>query len=498
MNDLINMCRFYKIPYIRSDIDLETSHTYAESRGVKIIPNIILDSDDLDEAKKKIDSSINSTSYIYVDFDKIKNSGILTTLVYSINNYIHSKGKRLISKGDMNSKLSYANTNNTIIAEVDNVDSLECDVILNRQNTSFKNFFNEKTDNKSLGVSINAEKVELTLIVPNAQMYSHLVQYKTFIDTLLYLNNKFISTYCGFRLIENKLNDFMENNNDIIEIFSKDLEVTFVNNIENLKIYYSINNTEQFIFYTKPLTLLKGYNDVYLQAVDIDEKTYGPTVHKQYMFVPFKVHLNNNTVFIDSYDESSTIRFDFNPNVSEKSKILPKDSQVTTNTSLYIALFDKNNIIVGSAYKISNPNTTSTPVYNISKYQAINIEKLYKQSSVVQPIRSLLPFDTKTINIEVLVVGGGANASSGGVTRDTYTNVPTNLTMNIEVGLPLKQSSVSFNNNLIPTIAFNGIGEVQGAVNRGDSIVSSNGYLYENTSYGAPGYQGVVIIRLFN
>jgi hypothetical protein len=499
INELINMCRFYKIPYIRSDIDLETSHKYAESRGVKIIPTIMLDSDDLDQAKKKIDSSINSTLYTYVDFDKIKNSGILTTLIYSINNYIRSKGKRLITKGDMNSKLSYANTNNTIIAEVDKIDSVECDVILNKRNTSLTNFFNEETDKKSLGVSINAQKVELTLIVPNAKAYSYLVQYKTFIDTLLYLNNRFISTYCGFRLIENKLNDdFMEINNNIIETFSNDFELTFVNNIENLKIYYSINNTEQFIFYTKPLTLLKGYNDIYLQAVDIDEKPYGPTVHKQYMFVPFKLHLNNNTVFIDSYDESSTIRFDFNPNVNEKSKILPNDSQVTTNTTLYIALFDKNNNIVGSAYKISNPNTTSTPVYNISKYQPINIEKVYKQSTVVQPIHSLLPFDSKTINIEVLVVGGGGNSSSGGITKDTYMNVATNLTMNIEVGLPLKQSSISFNNKLIPTIAYNGIGEIQGNVNRGDSILSSNGYLYENNTYGAPGYQGIVIIRLFN
>jgi hypothetical protein len=499
INDIINTCRFYKIPYIRSSVDLESSRTYAESRGVKIVPTIVLDSDDLDEAKKKIDSSNNLTSYIYIDFDKIRNSGIITTLVYSINNYIRSKGKRLITKGDMNSKLSYANTNNTIIAEVDKVDSLECNVILNRTNTSFKNFFNEQTDKKKLGVSTNAEKVDILLILPNAQVYSHLVQYKTFIDILLYLNKRFISTYCGIRLIENELlNDFMENNSDIIQTFSNNLQLTLINNIENLKIYYSINNIEQFILYTKPLTLLKGYNDLYLQAVDMDEKIYGPTVHKQYMFLPFKVHLNNNTVFIDSYDESSTIRFDFNQNVNEKSKILPRDSQVTTNTTLYIALFDKNSSIVGSAYKISNPNSSSTPVYNISKYQSINIEKIYKQSTIVQPISSLLPLDTKIVNIEVLVVGGGGNSSSGGVTRDTYMNVSTNLIMNIEVGLPLKQSSVSFNDKIVPTIAYNGVGQNQGTVNRGDSIVSSNGYMYENTTYGAPGYQGIVIIRLFN
>jgi len=499
INDLINMCRFYKVPYIRSSVDLESSQTYAESRGVRIVPTIVLDSDDLDEAKKKIDSLKNLTSYVYIDFDKIKNSGIVTTLVYSINNYIRSKGKRLITKGDMNSKLSYANTNNTIIAEVDKADSLECDVILNRTGTSFKNFFNEETDKKKLGVSIDAEKLDILLVLPNAQVYSHLVQYKTFIDILLYLNKRFISTYCGFRLIENQLlNDYMENNSDIIQTFSNDLQLTFINNIENLKIYYSINNIEQFILYTKPLSLLKGFNDLYLQAVDIDEKIYGPTVHKQYMFLPFKVHLNSNTVFIDSYDESSTIRFDFNQNVNEKSKILPRDSQVTTDTTLYIALFDKNSSIVGTPYVISNPNSSSTPVYNISKYQSINIEKIYKKSTVVQPISSLLPLDTKIVNIEVLVVGGGGNSSSGGVTRDTYMNVSTNLIMNIEVGLPLKQSSVSFNDKIVPTIAYNGVGQNQGIVNRGDSTVSSNGYMYENTTYGAPGYQGVVIVRLYN
>jgi len=499
INDLINMSRFYKIPYIRSSIDLESSQTYAESRGVKIIPTVVLDSDDLDEAKKKIDSTKNSTSYIYIDFDKIKNSGIIRTLVYSINNYVRSKEKRLITKGDMNSKLSYANTNNTIIAEVDKIDSLECDVILNRRDTSFKPFFNEETDIKKLGVSIDAEKLDILLILPNAQVYSHLVQYKTFINILLYLNKRFISTYCGFRLIENELlNDYMENKSDIIQTFSNDLQLTFINNIENLKIYYSINNIEQFILYTTPLTLLKGYNDIYLQAVDIDEKIYGPTVRKQYMFLPFKVNLNNNTVFIDSYDESSTIRFDFNQNVNEKSKILPRDSQITTNSTLYIALFDKNSIIVGTAYKISNPNSSSTPLYNISKYQSINIEKIYKKSTVVQPISSLLPLDTKIVNIEVLVVGGGGNSSSGGITRDTYTNVRTDLIMNIEVGLPLKQSSVSFNDKIVPTIAYNGVGQNQGGVNRGDSIVSSNGYMYENTTYGAPGYQGIVIVRLYN
>jgi hypothetical protein len=497
INDLINMCRFYKIPYIRSDVDLKSSQTYAESRGVQIIPKIVLDSDDLDEAKKKIDSSNNLTPYIYIDFDKIKNSGIITTLVYSINNYIRSKGKRLISKGDMNSKLYYANTNNTIIAEVDKIDSLECDIILNKTNTSFKNFFNEKID-KKLGVSIDADKVELLLILPNAQVYSHLIQYKTFVDILLYLDNRFISTYCGFRLIENGLNDFMQNNNDIIQTFSNNSELTVLNNIENINVYYSINNIKQFILYTKPVALFKGYNDVYLQTVDINEKPYGPTVHKQYMFLPFKVHINNNTVFIDSYKESSTIRFDFNQNVNEKSKILERDSQVTTNSTLYVALFDENNNIVASTYKISNPNTTTTPVYNISKYQSINIEKVYKESTVVQPIKSLLPFETKIINIEVIVVGGGGNLSSGGITKDTYMNISTDLTMNIEVGLPLKQSSVSFNDNIIPTIAYNGIGQNQGIVNRGDSIVSSNGYMYENTTYGAPGYQGVVIIRLFN
>lgn len=499
IKDLINMCRFYKILFIRSEMSLESSYTYADSRGVKIVPTIILDSDDLDEAKKKIDSSSSSTSYIYIDFDKIKNSGIISTLVYSINNYIRSKGKRLISKGNMNSKLSYANTNNTIISEVSEIDSLEYDVILNKKNRSFTNFFNEENDKESLGVSIDAEKIELSLIVPNAKVYSHLVQYKTFINTLIYLNNKFISTYCGFRLIENKLNDFIENSSTIIEIFSNNLELSFFNNIENLKIYYSINNVNEFVLYTnKPVKLLDGFNNVYLQAVNIDEKPYGPTVNKQYMYLPFKVHLNNNTVFIDSYDESSTIRFDFNSNLSEKSKILPRDSQVSTNTSLYVALFDKNNRMLGSAYKISNPNISSTPIYNISKYQPINIEKVFKQSTVVQPIRTLLPFDTKTINIEVLVVGGGGNSSSGGVTKDTYIDVPTDLVIDIEVGLPLKQSSVSFNNNLIPTIASNGIGRSQGIVNRGDSIVSSNGYMHENTRYGSPGYQGVVIIRLYN
>ena len=110
-----------KISTFSNDIGLETTYDFI----IKIIDQLLI--------------TFKNTPYIFVGFDKLyinkasqnkdfflkhpeipkyDNNALFQYFVYRINNYIRSKNKRMISWENMNSKVYYANTNNSIIAHV--------------------------------------------------------------------------------------------------------------------------------------------------------------------------------------------------------------------------------------------------------------------------------------------------------------------------------------------------------------------------------------------
>ena len=605
IKQIIDICRFYKIPYIHIQgltndgnifyFENELSFlqndnydneywvdiiNYAETRGVTLIPGIdILNtkiskfSNDIglettyDFIIKIIDQlliTFKNTPYIFVGFDKLyinkasqnkdfflkhpeipkyDSNALFQYFVYRINNYIRSKDKRMISWENMNSRVLYANTNNTIIANVltySNVKNYNEEIISYINNninviqapihSSLEDAYNWSIHSspKNMGSSYilnNDKNYLIKLIIQQFKTYSikKTIQYNTFIENLLYIQNIFISSNNGFRLIEDGLDNlyYIENDYGILYTYSNILRLTIIINNENLKVHYSINSINS-IKYTEPIEF-NGYiyNDiinVYFQAYTNDDKPYGNIIHKQYICLPFSIKMNGTkgnsmtkyfnkkaNIYIKPLLDGR-IHFDFNK-VSEKSPILPLDSQITITTTtnpLYIALFDKNNKIYGSTYKVNmicNENNKVMNIYTITKYQPIYIEKVYKLSTNIKTIQSIIQsiltgVNNDTVNIEVIVVGGGSNSSSGGIATEIYKNVPVSIGINIEVGMPFKQSSVSFTDFYNPTMAYQGTGSLQGLITKGNPTFSSNGYNYNGINFGAPGYQGIVILKI--
>jgi hypothetical protein len=311
--------------------------------------------------------------------------------------------------------------------------------------------------------------------------------------------------------------------------------------------------TEPIVFSLYDPFLLNGYFSLKFQLFNSSNLPVGRLVERYYLNSPFDIsirggykfqpislfpNLNNLNKFwfdnkldiiLNSTSISGTVRFNFSRNkLDSTSPVLTVGSKIVlTNTSdrIFIALFNESNIRVGGVWSgtficnkdsyVPDSSTTNKPTnsYNIIPAQSINITNTYTVSTNISRISSILPsIAPDTVDITVTVVGGGGSSASGGIATETYYDVPTNFDMNIEVGNPGNKSSVSFTMNYLlsndrngmkayqppiyPTVAYNGAGSLQGLITKGDPTFSRYGYTYNNITYGAPGYQGIVLINI--
>lgn len=311
--------------------------------------------------------------------------------------------------------------------------------------------------------------------------------------------------------------------------------------------------TEPIIFSLYDPFLLNGFFSLKYQLFNSSNQPVGRLVERYYLNSPFNIsirggykfqpislfpNLNNfnkfwfdNTldIILNSTSISGTVRFNFSRNkLDSRSPILTVGSKIVlsnTTDRIFIALFNESNIQVGGVWSgtficnkdsyVPDSSTTNKPTnsYNIIPAQSINITNVYTVSTNIIRISSILPsIAPDTVDITVTVVGGGGSSASGGIATETYYDVPTSYGMSIEVGNPGNKSSVSFVMNYLlsndrngmkayqppiyPTIAYNGAGSLQGVITKGDSTFSRYGYTYNNITYGAPGYQGIVLINI--
>jgi len=312
--------------------------------------------------------------------------------------------------------------------------------------------------------------------------------------------------------------------------------------------------------YTSPIVfslynpfLLNGYFSLKYQLFDNTNKPVGRLVERYYLNSPFDISIrggykfqpislfpnlnnlnqfwfdNNLNIILNSTSISGTVRFNFSRNkLDSTSPVLTVGSKIVlTNTTdrIFIALFNESNMRIGGVWSgtficnkdsyIPDSTTTNKPLnnYTIVPAQSINLNFVYTRSINISKISSILPpIAPETVDITVTVVGGGGSNASGGIATETYYDIPTNFDMNIEVGNPGSKSSVSFTMNYLlsndrngmkayqpptyPTIAYNGAGSLQGIITKGDPTFSSEGYIYNNITYGAPGYQGIVLVNI--
>ena len=322
----------------------------------------------------------------------------------------------------------------------------------------------------------------------------------------------------------------------------------------------TILNSNSSILYTSPIVLslydpflLNGFFSLKYQLFDSSKQPVGRLIERYYMNLPFDIsirggfkfqpisllpNLNNSNKFwfdnklditLNSTSISGTVRFNFSRNkLNSTSPILRTGSKIvltSTTDRIFIALFNESNIQVGGVWSgtfICNKDSyipdsiiTNKPtnIYDIIQAQSININNTYTVSTNISRISSILPsIAPDTVDITVTVVGGGGPSASGGIATETYYDVPTSFGMSIEVGNPGNKSSVSFTMNYLltndrdlmkayqapiyPTIAYNGAGSLQGVITKGDPTFSRYGYTYNDITYGAPGYQGIVLVNI--
>ena len=357
-------------------------------------------------------------------------------------------------------------------------------------------------------------------------------------------------------------------------VFDKSLSIQLINNSANTTIRYIISNIitdsenttmldtdlTNSILYTSPIVfslynpfLLNGYFSLKYQLFNSSNKPVGRLIERYYLNSPFNITIrggykfqpislfpnlnnlnqfwfdNNLDIILNSTSIPGTVRFNFSRNkLDSTSPVLTVGSKILLSNTcdrIFIALFNESNMRVGGVWSgtficnkdsyIPDSTVSNIPLntYSIVPAQSINISNAYTVSTNIIKISSILPpMSPDTVDITVTVVGGGGSNASGGITTETYFDVPTNFNMNIEVGNPGNKSSVSFTMNYLltkdrngmkayqppiyPTIAYNGAGSLQGIVTKGDPTFSTNGYTYNNITYGAPGYQGLVLVNI--
>jgi len=312
------------------------------------------------------------------------------------------------------------------------------------------------------------------------------------------------------------------------------------------------------ILYTSPINvslynpfILNGFFSLKYQLFNSSNEPISRLIEKYYLNTPFNItinggykfqriellpNLNNQNQFwfdgslniiLNSTSIPGTVRFNFSRNkLDETSPVLTPGSKIVlrnTTDRIFIALFNESNLRIGGVWSgtfICNkdnyiPDSITNPpsnIYTVAAAQSLSIRKFYSTTTTNILISSLLP-DTApdTIKINVIVIGGGGGSASGGIATEVYYDIPISFLINIEVGLPSQKSSVSFNmlyplsndrdgtkayqSLVYPTIAYQGIGSKQGLITRGDPTYSNYGYNYNGIPYGAPGYQGCVILE---
>jgi len=354
-------------------------------------------------------------------------------------------------------------------------------------------------------------------------------------------------------------------------VFDKTVNIQLINNVPNTTIRYIISNIisdsenttlldlTNSNLYTTPIVfslynpfLLNGYFSMKCQLFDTTNKPIGRLIERYYLNSPFDISIRGgyklepislfpdlNTynqfwfdgslnIILNSTSIPGTVRFNFSKNkLDETSPILTPGSKIVLNNTtdrIFIALFNESNLRIGGVWSgrfICNndnyiPDATTNPspnTYTIVPAQSINITNSYTSSTNITKLSNILPDSSPdTVDITVIVVGGGGSNASGGISTETYYDIPKNFAMSIEVGNPANKSSVSFAMNyplskdrdgmknyqrpVYPVIAYNGAGSLQGIITKGDPTFSSNGYLYNGINYGAPGVQGLVIITI--
>lgn len=550
IESVINLCRFYKIRFIQLEIkeitdNLSELNLYAESRGVSIIPNIINEI-----SLEELCDIFPDTPFIFSSLNNITN----------IELFLNSKMKRLIGLEDSSSNIIQVSSNNQefpnnklVILNPTNP-NIYSSMKNNFNWKPFSSSFGSCIDTFNNKVDILRYKAPIR----NENTYSlnrNSRSFITFSKTLNYLDLKFDTYLSGIRYIEDgiskNLSTMMYSNEDEslqnLSVYDRSLRLTLIQNRSDISIHYTIKklyepleyvDLSNSIIYSNPIEI-NGFDNnsscsIYIQAF-INSIPFGNMIQRNYICIPFNLSINGvfknqnisekkdgnkfyydnkANIILNSTSYEGVVRYSLN-GISFND--FPVNNQLCLenySTYLTIALYDKNNKQYGSSFEASFLcNNEKYSKISVQPVQNISLQTVYTKSVNISSILSLLPNSSvDTVKITATVVGGGGINASGGIATEVYTDVPVSFGMNIEVGLPSMKSSLSFNkaylvqndrDNMkssqppyLPTISYNGKGITQGLITNGDPTYSTYGYNYNGIPYGAPGYQGIVIIKI--